>query len=573
MNKDISLVGLIILLGVVLLVIFFIGPSNPDEFLYLFISNKIDTNGIGEYFSLAGTSLRYLKVVYNILVSLPIVLFGYSLVAYSAISLISYLLISVLIYFFTKKCYKSRIQAFLASLLFLSIPASIFYASLVLPEMIHALFIFTSVFLLILAVKSENKNGLFLFLTGIFWGLSLYLREHSVFIFPVYIYFTVKYWPRLKLKFFYIALGYALTFLVINGIVFLNSGDFLFQWTFTKLRFGGVDPEKTTFFETIGPRLFYTTALFTRIDYFGTTVLGITGLFIYKVILSKGKPRILFDDIFYIILLLFVSYEVLYRIILPVPRTVAYISPIFPFLAIYLSKLIVSVKTSEISFKMVIMGFLTILIVSLILLFAFKNTLVHELAGRLSARDTYLVDSGPRAILFFKLIVISVINLTLIYVVAFFVHYSIDAKLQLVIFFTMFIPSILILSPFRTQKSIDFVRVNKTLTSYIQKSETGSFYIHDSYQRSPLICYSGYSIEDGYINEKRSKNKQHVILPLDSITNLSGGLIIIDKMILEQKMKIGITDLPYKHIIDSIQKHLQPVYSIQKISVYPYYPE
>ena len=146
--------------------------------------STIDTTGIQEYFSLAGTSLRYLKVFYNILVSLPIILFGYSLVTYSAISLISYLLVSVLIYFFTKKYYESRIQAFLASVLFLSIPASICYASMVLPDMIHALFIFISLLLVNIAVKRHNKNELFLFMAGIFWGLSLYLRRTLCFYLP-----------------------------------------------------------------------------------------------------------------------------------------------------------------------------------------------------------------------------------------------------------------------------------------------------------------------------------------------------------------------------------------------------
>ena len=333
------------------------------------------------------------------------------------------------------------------------------------------------------------------------------------------------------------------------------------------MRFGGADPDNTAFFEKIGPVLYYTTALLARIDYLGLIVLGIIFLFIYHFVAHSAKLKILFNDIFFIIFLLFISYEIIYRMILPVPRTIAYIAPMFPFLAVYLSQLIVSLKGVKLSIKTFISIYLTFLIISLSVLFVLKDQMLTELTNRLSTRDTYILDSGNQALIYFRLMIISILLLILIIITTFITRISAEKKLQILIFFTIIIPSVFIITPFRAQKSIDFVRVNKVLTDYIQKSNVKTFYVHDSYQRSPIICYSGYKIRDGFVNEKKDHIKQHEILSLDSINRFS-GYIIVDNMILEQKVKMGLTDFLHEHKIDSVKKNLPTVFRMGKISIH-----
>ena len=567
-KSDYFLAFLLLIIGCLIVITYFIGPSNPDEFLYLWISKQINENGIQDYLSRANTSLRYLKVIYNILVYLPVKLFGYNFFSYTFISVLSYLLTSILIYFFVKKINGSSFQAFAASIFFMTIPASVFYSTLVLPEMIHCLTVFISITITILAAKKTEKNGIYFLIAGIFWGISLYLREHSVFIFPVFIFLVFKYMKNVKYKFLNIIAGYLLIFIVVNGIVYLFTGDFLYQWSFAKLRFGGVNPENTKFFEPVGSRLYYTYALLTRVDFFGLYVIMIT-LIMGFLVVNKNLRIIIYDDIFYILVVLFFSYEILYRFILPAPRTIAYISPMFPFIAIYISGLLF--KTAPLiqnSVRKCLGVFSFILIFCALFLVVLKNIILDYISNLLNSRDNYLLNSEIKSEIFYNLLLIAICIIITVTIITLLNKKINRYSFQVVSITILLTTSLLFFIPVRIQKHVDYVLLNKDLCDFISNSEFNQIFVHHGYQRSPLICYSGYRISDGYINSNRDIKDKKRIKPFSEIDSSGEGLLIVDDLLLERQINNKEINYDIYNKIMAIKSGSLPVFRKGKISVY-----
>lgn len=182
-KRDFAFLVPILLIALLLRASFFVGPGLNDDVDYIFSAREVS---LGNIEPLRGGSINAIRSMVTVPIAAVFFLSGradkFTSVAWPLLCSLGTI---ALTYFIALLAY-SRKSAIISSLLLAFFPLDILFSTQIVPTTQVAFFATASMFLQFLSVGSEKRRGLFLFLSGVFGGLSYLANIMGVLVFLIH---------------------------------------------------------------------------------------------------------------------------------------------------------------------------------------------------------------------------------------------------------------------------------------------------------------------------------------------------------------------------------------------------
>ncbi len=225
MNKVKVTLLLIVLFGLLLRIIFFVGVTSGDDIAYNNLAYQVSENTFDITENFKGTRIGLIYPT-----ALFYKLFGVNLFTANLLPLIISLLSIILIYSLGKLLFNERvglIGAFLLSIF----PLHITYSTIVFPDLPSAFFVTLAVYLFLKAEK--EKSYLYFLSSGISIGIAYLMKELSIIIFVFFPLYLI-YKKTLRKEHLLVPFGFLIIFSLESLYYFLKTSDALFRYNIVK---------------------------------------------------------------------------------------------------------------------------------------------------------------------------------------------------------------------------------------------------------------------------------------------------------------------------------------------------
>jgi len=216
--------SLILLLGLILRIKFFIGLNWSDDVGYVYLANQV----------LDGTFKPSYMASLRLMMIFPLAFFFY-LFGISNFSAALYPLIlslgNIVLTFLIGKLLFNEKAGLIGALLMAFYPLDVNYATWIMPDVPITFFTGLSVFMFLIGEKKNSRK--FLLLSGIFAGLAYLLKLSGLLVFVFFVsYYSFVFLFKRKIpsNFLFILLGYLIVFLVEGSYYYLTTKDFFLQF-------------------------------------------------------------------------------------------------------------------------------------------------------------------------------------------------------------------------------------------------------------------------------------------------------------------------------------------------------
>ena len=487
----------------ILISIFFIGTSTPDGSSYIKAAFSVSHGNALDFENAnAFSQLRYLKLAIIYPYALFYKLFGVNIISNVLLSIISGYFCIVLVYLITK-ILSDKKTAFLSALFAVTLPASIFFSTITLQEIVHSVLVLASFYFFLKAVKIDNKVKLNYFLSGLSLAVALYVRENSVFFGLFYVLYFLFNRDKINLSILMLPLGYLTGFLIGNGILYLQTGDFLYQLSFAGRRYGGeVYPEKNHFFENVSHPIYYLKAIILKVNYIGLVSLTTLVLVLKKLYDKTSFYRV--KTILFFILTIYAVHELLFGIIFPA-QNINYIIPIFPMFCILLGLLVADFGLNTKSSTMFTFILLVFSIIIFIVLLFFHQNFI-DLVIKVKHGGVYLLEDITvfadmvyrNILIFLAIVILSTSSLYYLGERNAYIHKN-YSRISLTLFIVL--SSLLVFTPMATFQGKARTSIYNNFYKFMEEKNIKNIYIAD-YQQSILPeLYSKYTYKLANMSE------------------------------------------------------------------------